>query len=146
MPRCFFACTLFALLISASAIAQKCTEQLIKEKDGNMPTPAESKAPDVFFFSPMIDKPIVGSQEWKSVSEKDKSIAKNVKDEYSKVDRVVVTPSGDMAYSYGISHSTFDDETGKHQDFTAAFLDVWRVVDGSCKLAARMVEPEGGKR
>jgi hypothetical protein len=43
-------------------------------------------------------------------------------------------------------HDAFDERrTGKHIDFTAAYLRVWRAEGGTCKLAAEMFEPEGEK-
>ena len=59
-------------------------------------------------------------------------------------DRIIVSPSGDMAYSYGTPQLSFDEvSTSKHIDFTAAYLSVWKVVNGSCKVAATMYQPEG---
>jgi len=47
----------------------------------------------------------------------------------------------------GTGHMSFDEvSTGKHVDFTAAFLAVWKVVNGSCKLAASIFEPEGEQK
>jgi hypothetical protein len=49
-----------------------------------------------------------------------------------------------MAYENGTSNLSFDEGgSGKHIAFTAAYLRVWRSVDGSCKEAAVMFEPEG---
>jgi len=49
-----------------------------------------------------------------------------------------------MAYSYGTPQLSFDEvSTSKHIDFTAAYLSVWKVVNGSCKVAATMYQPEG---
>ena len=58
----------------------------------------------------------------------------------------LVSSSADKAYAYGNQHARWDEASnGKHVDFTAAFLMVWRVADGSCKLAATIHEPEGNK-
>ena len=143
-----FACfSLFVLAFGVAAtgvaIAQKCSERLVKDGDQSTAgTPLEKKAADVYFFAPFLDKPITGSQEWKKASQDKMPMRKNQKSSTPKVEKVVVSPSGDMAYAYGSTDSSFDDETGKHHELTIAFLDVWRVVDGSCKLAARMVQPE----
>jgi ketosteroid isomerase-like protein len=59
-----------------------------------------------------------------------------------KADRIVVAPSGDMAYEYGTAHMSFDSKKEGHVDFTAAYLRVWKTVDGKCKIAAEMFEPE----
>ena len=34
-------------------------------------------------------------------------------------------------------------QSGKHIEFTAAYLRVWRAEDGVCKLAAVRFQPEG---
>jgi hypothetical protein len=87
------------------------------------------------------------TEESKKTGEKISQERKNERRDPLKADRIVVTPSGDMAYSYGTGHMSFDEvSTGKHVDFTAAFLSVWKVVNGSCKLAASMFEPEGEQK
>ncbi len=67
-----------------------------------------------------------------------------MKSEPLKPDRIVAAGSGDMAYEYGTGGMSFDEVgSGKRIAFTAAYLRVWRSVDGSCKEAAFMAEPEG---
>lgn len=120
--------TVFVSLIPTGVLAQNCTEQFVRDI-WNKPsgTPAEAKASDVYFFAPFLEKPVVGSQEWKSARERKMGDRKNVKDEYSKIDSVVVSASGDMAYAYGTSHGSWDDAQGEHHDSTTAFLDVWKL-------------------
>jgi hypothetical protein len=137
---------LSTLFLSLPALAQKCTEQFVKNSIEKQD--AQSDAEDLYFFSGALEKPIVGSKapEWKKVDEKLTQERKNEKRDAPKPDLIVVAPSGDMAYSYGTAHMSFDEaSTGKHVDFTAAYLTVWKIVNGSCKVAATMFQPEGDR-
>jgi len=132
-------------LLSLHAVGQKCTEEFIRTNINN--SDPKYAAEDAYFFSGALEKPVVGlnTEEWKKTGEKLNQERKNQKVDPLKPDRIVVDPSGDMAYAYGTRHMSFDKvSTGKHVDFTAAFLTVWKVVNGSCKLAASIFEPEGG--
>lgn len=67
-----------------------------------------------------------------------------MKSEARKPDRIVAAGSGEMAYEYGTRNLSFDEVgSGKHVVFTAAYLRVWRTIDGSCKQAALMFERKG---
>lgn len=135
---------LSVLFLSLPALAQKCTEESVKNGIQN-PDP-KNDAEDMYFFSGALEKPIVGSSapEWKKVDEKLSQERKNEKHGVPKPDRIVVSPSGDMAYSYGTAQLSFDEvPSGKHIDIIAAYLTVWKVVNGSCKVAATMYQPEG---
>ncbi len=136
---------LSAFLLPLPALAQKCTEEFIRTNIDN--SGPEYAADDAYFFSGALEKPVVGlnTEEWKKTGDKLNQERKNEKRDPLKLDRIVVAPAGDMAYAYGTRHMSFDKvSTGKHVDFSAAFLTVWKVVNGSCKLAASMFEPEGG--
>jgi len=137
---------LFALLLvlCLPASAQKCSEQFVRNTLGH--ADSRNQAEDAYFFSGALDKPQVGlkseeaTKKWHDI---DRS-RKNVKQDPLKPDKIFVAPSGDMAYSYGTAHMSFDEvSSGEHVDFTAAFLTVWKVEDGACKIAASMFEPEG---
>ena len=50
-----------------------------------------------------------------------------------------------MAYEYGTVRISYDvATTGEHEDFTSAYLRVWKADAGTCKVAAQMAEPENG--
>jgi hypothetical protein len=67
-----------------------------------------------------------------------------MKSEPLKPERIVATPSGEMAYEYRASNVSFVEvSSGKHSAFTAAYLRLKRSIDGSCKETAFMAEPEG---
>jgi|ERR1700722_9935342 len=137
---------LSAFLLSLPALAQKCTEEFIRTNINNFGPKYEAE--DAYFFSGALEKPILGlnTEESNRTGEKLGRERKNEKRDPLKADRIVVAPSGDMAYLYGTGHMSFDEvSTAKHVDFTAAFLTVWKVVNGSCKIAASIFEPEGEK-
>ena len=135
------------LLCPFSVSAQKCTEQFIGSNIDKMDSNLVTN--DAYFFSAAMEKPAVGMMRSRLQEEKEKGgrpERKNEKWDPKKLDRVVVSSSGDMAYAYGTQHAKWDDASnGHHEDFTAAFLMVWKVADGSCKLAAAIYEPEGNK-
>jgi hypothetical protein len=139
-------CVLLLAVLSTSVVATgqsgACTESAVKSAI------AKSKAPnalpttdDYYFFSGALDRPVVGSAV-QSASAAVGARRKN-ESEVEKTDRIVAAASGDMAYEYGTVHISYDDaRTGEHADFTSAYLRVWKPVNGACKPAAMMAEPE----
>ena len=137
---------LLLTLLALPALAQQgpCTEAFVKSQAKQQRPTAVAK--DAYFFSGALDKPVVGRTAAQKAFAPVAESRQNERNEHVKPDRIVVDPPGDMAYEYGTVHASFDErKTGKHIDFTAAYLRVWRAVDGSCKLAAEMFEPEGQK-
>lgn len=140
---------LIAGFLNCSGFAQKgpCTEESIRAEanSGRIPPTTE----DFYLFNPVMEKPAVGVEERNranaSIAANTQLMAnrKNFKGGPRKVDRIVIAPSGDMAYAYGTSQISFDQEDGKHVDATHAFLWVWKADGVSCKLAASMVQREG---
>ena len=130
------------VLFAVPVVAQKgpCSEQSIKK--ANVAHDDSLLAKDMYFFSGALKQPVVGT------AAADKSFApiaasrQNEKQDPMKPDRIVVASSGDMAYEYGTAHMSFDSKKEGHVDFTAAYLRVWKTVDGKCKIAAEMFEPE----
>jgi ketosteroid isomerase-like protein len=138
MIRLIFLVALFALPV----VAQNgpCSEQSIK----NVNTAHESSvlAKDMYFFSGALKEPVVGTPPADKAFAPIAASRQNEKQDPMKADRIVVAPSGDMAYEYGTAHMSFDSKKEGHVDFTAAYLRVWKTVDGKCKIAAEMFEPE----
>jgi ketosteroid isomerase-like protein len=128
-------------VLQALAQGGVCSEDVIKSQIGK--DDPSIAAEDAFFFSGALDEPVIGTA---AADKAFKPVAANRKNEQydpGHPDRIVVTPSGDMAYEYGTEHMSFDQrDTGEHRDFTAAYLRVWKNVDGKCKIAAAMFEPE----
>jgi hypothetical protein len=131
------------LALSLPALAQKCSEEFIRQNIDSRNR--KVSADDAYFFSGALEKPIIGfGEEGKTAEEKINSERKHDKQDPLIIDKIVVAPSGEMAYTYGTGHVGYQEvATGKHVDFTAAYLMVWKVVDGSCKIAATMFQPEG---
>ena len=138
----------FIVVAVSQVIAQSgaCTEASIKTALSK-PGDPNVMADDAYFYSGALDKPVVGKA---ALSKASKPIGESRKSEnYSPAhpDRIVVSPSGDMAYEYGTERMAFDEKaTGKHVDFTAAYLRVWKAEGGKCLVAAQMFEPEGNER
>ena len=129
--------------LSGATIAQKgpCTEQAIQ--DANTRHVDSALADDVYVVSPAYEEPVVGKAEVERVGRMIHSQRKNEIDGPNPPDHIVVAPSGDMAYLYGTRRVSFDEkQSGKHVNFTNAYLQVWKAVDGVCKIAATMTERE----
>ena len=140
----FAAATAVVFLFVIQALSQTgpCTESAVKslidKHDLN------TVADDSFYFSGALDQPVVGKAAIDNALKPVTESRQNMKMTPLRPDRVVVAPSGDMAYEYGTEHISFDERaSGKHRDFTTAYLRVWRAVDGQCKIAAIMAEREG---
>jgi hypothetical protein len=134
---------LLIVLIALPAMAQTgpCTEKVIKAAESS--NYKNVATDDMYFFSGALDKPVVGISAREKAGVPIAAARKNEKSESSKADRIVIAPSGDMAYEYGSDHVSFDDsKDGKHIEFTAAYLKVWKAVGDKCKLAAQMSAPE----
>lgn len=133
---CFFAVLVFPLI--AAAQNGPCTEQSVKA--ASVKADPNSVADDAYFFSGALNKPVVGKSARSNALKPVNAERKNYKAS-EKIDRVVTAPSGDMAYEYGSSHIIYDEvKNGKHNDFNAAYLRVWKAADGLCKQAAVMYE------
>jgi hypothetical protein len=135
-------CVIAVLTFPVLASAQKgpCTEQVIKDVHA---TVARTGTPDLnlvtddtYFYSGALNKPVVGKQAYQDAFKPVDAERKNAK--YTeKVDRIVASPSGGMAYEYGTEHIIYDDKSG-HNDFTAAYLAVWKADKGACKRVGAM--------
>ena len=97
-----------------------------------------------YYFTGALDQPVVGKAAHDNAMKAVEESRQNVKTTPLRPDRLFVAPSGDMAYEYGTEQVSFDERaSGKHRDFTTAYLRVWRAVDGQCKIAALMAQREG---
>jgi len=137
--------SVLVILFGLPAVAQQgpCTEQTIRhsittENDDSL------SADDLYLFSAAFDKPIVGKTELEKARGALQAGRTNEKHGPWQIERIVVAPSADMAYEYGTRDLSFDEKpSGKHLEFTNAYLRVWKAVSGSCKVAAIMYEREG---
>jgi ketosteroid isomerase-like protein len=117
-----------------------CSEQFVKK--ANSANENSLLAKDMYFFSGALKQPVVGTAAADKAFAPIAASRQNEKQDPMKADRIVVAPSGDMAYEYGTAHMSFDSKKEGHVDFTAAYLRVWKAVEGKCKIAAEMFEPE----
>jgi ketosteroid isomerase-like protein len=138
MIRLMFLVVLFAVPV----VAQNgpCSEQSIKK--ANTAHESSLLAKDMYFFSGALKEPVVGTAAADKAFAPIAASRRNEKQDPMKADRIVVGSSGDMAYEYGTAHMSFDSKKEGHVDFTAAYLRVWKAVDGKCEIAAEMFEPE----
>jgi ketosteroid isomerase-like protein len=110
-----------------------CTEGAIKQ--GNLPT-----ADDVFSYMPPYGKPVIGKPATQAANKKSFSARTNITRSWVGDHRIVSTASGDMAYEYGTVHMGYD-EGGKHNEFEAVMLTVYKAKDGVCQTAALTMQP-----
>lgn len=131
---------LFAVLVFSQTgpCTESAVKSLIEKHDEN------AVADDLYYFTGALDQPVVGKTAHDNALKTVLESRQNLKITPLQPERVVIAPSGDMAYEYGTEHMSFDEgATGRHRDFTTAYLRVWRAVDGKCKIAALMAEREG---
>lgn len=126
---------LFVLACAGPVQAQTgpCTESAIKQ--GKLPA-----ADDAFSYMPPYGKPAIGKPAIRSAQEKSFSARTNITRAWVGDHRIVSTPAGDMAYEYGTVHMGYD-ESGKHQEFEAVMLTVYKANGGVCQMAAMTMQP-----
>ena len=142
MRTCLLLVAVLSFCGLAAAQNGPCTEAGVKAAKAAAGKGALPHTADQYFFSGWLDKPVIGTQAKRQAGV---GIAASVKNEneVESTGRIVADESGGMAYEYGTAHISFDDvKTGKHEDFTAAYLRVWKADGGACKVAAEMGEPE----
>jgi ketosteroid isomerase-like protein len=142
MRICLVLLAAFSFYGFAAAQNGPCTEAGVKAARAAAGKGRLPHTNDFYFFSGALDKPVIGDQTARQTSATIRASRKNesVSDH---TERIVADESGGMAYEYGTSHVSFDNvKTGGHEDFTAAYLFVWKADGGTCKVAAEMAEPE----
>ena len=128
---------LSTLTFAASAPAQTgpCTEKAVKA--GDLPY-----ADDLFTYMPPYGKPASGKAANDQAAEKSFSTRINRKFDWGADHRVVATASGDMAYEHGTMHVSYDDTgDGKHHQFDAVMLNVFKASGAVCQQVAMTMNP-----
>ena len=126
----------------AAAQDGPCTVNGVKAAKAAAAKGALPHTADQYFFSGALDKPVIGTQARSQASATIRASRKN-ESRVESTGRMVADESGGMAYEYGTVHDSYDDlKTGQHEDFTAAYLRVWKADGRVCKVAAEMAEPE----
>jgi hypothetical protein len=142
MRTCLLLLAVFLFCGLAAAQTGPCTEAAVKAEKAATARAALPHTGDQYFFSGALDKPVIGTPARRQAGATIMAGRKNWS-EVESTGRIVADPSGGMAYEYGTDHISFDDvKTGEHEDFTAAYLRVWKAEGGVCKVAAEMGEPE----
>ena len=131
----FYLVPLFIVMSAAPTLAQSgpCTESAIKQ--GKLPA-----AEDMFSFMPPYGRPVIGKAATQAANTKSFSSRTNITRSWLGDHRIVVTPAGDMAYEYGTLRMGYD-EAGKHTDFEAVMLTVYKANGGVCQIAALTMQP-----
>ena len=128
---------LFGLVSATMAQAQTgpCTDSAIKQ--GHLPV-----ADDAFSYMPPYGKPVTGKPAIQDANKKKFSDRTNVKSDWADDHRIVASPSGDMAYEHGTMNVSYDTKAdGKHHEFSAAMLIVYRAKDSACQQVALTMHP-----
>jgi len=142
MHTCLLLLAVFSFCGFAGAQTGPCTEAGVKAARAAAGKGLLPHTADLYFFSGALDKPVIGEQTVRQTSATIRASRKN-ESSSEHIERIVADESGGMAYEYGTSHLSFDNvKTGEHEDFTAAYLFVWKADGGACKVAAEMAEPE----
>jgi ketosteroid isomerase-like protein len=103
-------------------------------------------ADDVIFWSGATERPIMGKASSEQQGKEIGSTRKNEKQGKGKIERLVVSASGDMAYEYGSNSLEFDDvQSGKHLSFSPTYLRVWKRDGTVWKVAAAFMRPNPSK-
>ena len=127
--------SLVLLASAAPAYAQSgpCTESAVKQ--GTLPA-----SDDVFAYMPAFGKPTIGRQATQQANKENFSARTNITRAWASDHRIVAAPSGEMAYESGTMHMGYD-ENGKHEEFDAVMLTVFKASKGVCQTVAFTMEP-----
>ncbi len=106
---------------------------------------ASGKTPytdDSVFWSGAYRHPAVG-KEVAELFPESKNVKRKNQVNTTKVERLEIAASGDMAWEFSYVHTVYDtDETpASHKSFDAGMLRVWKKVNGEWKAAAVFARP-----
>jgi ketosteroid isomerase-like protein len=131
-----------ASLVAGNAIAQnisadeKAIRDLIAADDSGKP---RSLTADSIFWSGAYKRPSVRGQEKPEPMPGLEGRASTK--QKTKVRRIEVSKSGDMAYEFSDAEVTVEDKSGQTRSFMASLLRVWKKVDGQWQIAAHFQRP-----
>ena len=130
---------LLALLFAGWAISMQaqsgpCKESVVKRGD-------LAVAADVWAYMPPYGKPVFGKSELNAANAKSFSDRTNIKTAWSDDHRIVVTPSGEMAYEYGTVQIAYESSSNGHHEFKAVVLSVYKAKGRVCEKVALTMQP-----
>ncbi len=141
-PSCrFLGFLLFTLIFASPSFSQKkCDVPTIRLLSGT--SVAQIASDDIYFNSSPTNPPAIGRPSIDKLREAHLTERTNIHPTRFYPDRIVPSDSADMAYDYGHAHLEFDEtRSGKHISYDLAYLRVWKLVDGQCRLAASFSRP-----
>ena len=95
------------------------------------------------FVSGAYPRPLFGKQrtaEEQQINEKMKTERQNFSSK-RRIERIVVSQGGDMAYEFGYGDLSWDTPEKKHISFEASYLRVWRKINGEWKVEVSFARP-----
>lgn len=151
--KLIFSCPLFAGLLFCLLLAlpntvrgqdlsaeEAALRTIIEEDTKGKPAPM---AADAIFVSGAIEYPVVGEEQRKTaLAESNQKAQRTNIERKSKVERLVLSQSADMAYEYGSGHMSFDTKEG-HIEFDNAYLRVWQKLGKQWQVAAVFFRKNG---
>ena len=137
-----FAVFFAASLLAGNAVAQnvsadeKAIRDLIAAADSGKP---RSETADAIFWTGAYKRPIVGRQVKPELMPgvEDRAATR----QKTKVRRIEVSKSGDMAYEFSDAEVTVEQKSGQTTTFMASLLRVWKKADGQWQIAAHFQRP-----
>lgn len=131
---------LLLLAFTSTTRAQNgpCTEAAIRNA---IQSKSITQTEDHYWYSGRMNKPAIGKASAQNLADKGMAVKKDDSPP-EQPERIVVAPSGEMAYEYGTHHLVRELENGGHQDFTTVYLRVWKAVGTVCEQAAFQVAPQ----
>lgn len=143
-------CTLMLAYTGTLGAQQSQDERVVRSLIENFHESSKQTTDDVIFVSGAYPKPMIGRQ---AISASDTAMTsaqvahrkRSHERLKTRVQRVEVSQSGDMAYGFALFDLEFDrpDSTGKkeHVKFEGSQLTVWRKDQGQWRLAAAFMRP-----
>lgn len=98
---------------------------------------------DRIFVSGAYPRPIIG----KEMSAENQRISDQIKADRlhfsrkDRIERLMVSQAGDMAYEFGYSDLAWDTPEKKHVRFEASYLRIWRKLQGQWKVDVFFIRP-----
>lgn len=145
MATFLFACSCYATTQTTAGSTSKTDEQTIRDlvAQENEGKRVIQYTDDRIFVSGAYPQPMIGkemSAENQQADNKLKTGRRNFKST-NRIERIVVSQSGDMAYEFGYGNLSYDTPENKHVSFENSYLQVWRKLQGQWKAEVMFARP-----